>query len=83
VQLKQHLDGRLEICYQGKSLVTFEPSDEQPVRVNKFSPAPGQVAIQKQEENKPVKIPKERKPNIPAADHPWRKPLFAKKTETK
>jgi hypothetical protein len=82
VQLKQHLDGRLEICYQGKSLVTFEPSGEQPVRVKKFSPAPGQVAIQKQEQNKPVKIPKERKPYIPAADHPWRKPLFAKKTET-
>jgi hypothetical protein len=82
VQVKQHLDGRLEICYQGKSLVTFEPSGEQPVRVNKFSPAPGQVAPQKQAENKTVKKPTERKPHKPAADHPWRKPLFAKTKAT-
>jgi transposase len=82
VHLKQHLDGRLEICYQGKSLVTFEPSSEQPVRVNKFSPAPGQVAPQKPAENKTVKKPTERKPHKPAADHPWRKPLFAKTKAT-
>jgi transposase len=78
VQVRQHLDGYLEICYQGKSLVTFQPSGEQPVRVNKFSPAPGQVAPQKQAENKTAKNPTERKPYNPAADHPWRKPLFAK-----
>jgi len=83
VQVKQHLDDRLEICYQGKSLVIFEPSVEHPVRVKKFSPAPGQIATQKQEQDEPVKLPKERIPYIPAANHPWRKPLFDKKTETK
>lgn len=77
VDVRQHLDGRLEVCYQGNSLVTFEPTSEQPVRVNKFCPAPGQVAIHKPKENNKVKKPKEPKPYKPAADHPWRKPLSA------
>jgi transposase len=82
VDVRQHLDGRLEVRYQDHSLVTFEPIDERPVRIQKFNPAPGQVAItQQQKELKTVKKPKARKPYKPAADHPWRRPLFAKPRE--
>lgn len=82
VDVWQHLDGRLEVRYQGQSLITFEPADKQPVRVQKFNPAPGQeVPEKKPSQQKAVKKPKVRTPYKPAADHPWRKPLFAKPTE--
>src|SRR3990172_6221587 len=82
VEVRQHLDGRLEVRYQEKSLVTFEPADQQPVRVAKFSPAAGQEACPKKPtEQKPVKKPQVRQPYKPASDHPWRKPLFAKSKE--
>jgi hypothetical protein len=81
VEVRQHLDGRLEVCYQGQSLVTFEPANEQPVRVEKFSPAPGQEAPQKKPETR--KKPPARQPYKPPADHPWRKPLFGKSRERK
>jgi transposase len=78
VEIRQHLDGQLEVCYQGLSLATFEPSHEQPVRVKKFSPAPGLEAPERQVEHKKVVKPIQRMPYKPAADHPWRKPLRAK-----
>jgi transposase len=79
VDVWQHLDGRLEVRYQGHSLVTFEPADHQPVRVLKFTPAPGQAAPQKQPaEPQPIKKPKVRTAYKPAADHPWRRPVVAK-----
>jgi hypothetical protein len=81
VEVQQHLDGQLEIRYQAMSLVTFQPADEQPVRVKKFSPLPEDETPKKQMQQKPALKPKERKPFKPAADHPWRKPLFAKKGE--
>jgi transposase len=82
VDVWQHLDGRLEVRYQGQTLVTFEPADTQPVRVQKFNPAPGQEAAHKKpSEQRTGKLPKVRKPYKPAADHPWRKPLFAKPKE--
>lgn len=81
VEVRQHLDGRLEICYQGKSLASFDPDAEQPVRVKKFTPAAGAETPEKQVEQKERKKPKERKAYKPAADHPWRKPLFAQKAE--
>lgn len=82
VDVWQHLDGRLEVRYQGQSLITFEPADEQPVRVQKFNPAPGQeVPENKPSEQKAVKKPKVRTAYKPAANHPWRKPLLAKPTE--
>jgi transposase len=81
VEVRQHLDGLLEVCYQGKRLATFEACDGQPVRVKKFSPAPGQETPRTQVKQKMVKKPKEPKSYTPAADHPWRKPLFAKKVE--
>jgi transposase len=81
VEVQQHLDGQLEIRYQGMSLATFQSADEQPVRVKKFSPLSGDETPKKQVQKKPAPKPKERKPFKPAADHPWRKPLFAKKGE--
>lgn len=79
VDVWQHLDGRLEVRYRGHSLVTFEPADQQPVRVLKFTPAPGQETPHKPPaEPKTVKKPKVRIPHKPAADHPWRKPVVAK-----
>lgn len=81
VVVQQHLDGQLEIRYQGVSLATFQPADEQPVRVKKFAPRPGDETPKKQVPQKPAPKTKERQPFKPAADHPWRKPLFAKKGE--
>jgi transposase len=81
VEVQQHLNGQLEIRYQEKSLATFQPADQQPVRVKKFSPLPEDETPKKQVQQKPAPKPKERKPFKPAADHPWRKPLFAKKGE--
>lgn len=81
VEVQQHLDGRLEIHYQGKRLASFQPADELPVRVKRFTPLPAEETPKKQRPPKPVEKPKERKPFKPAADHPWRKPLFAKKVE--
>jgi transposase len=81
VEVQQHLDGQLEIRYQEKSLATFQPADQQPVRVKKFSPLPEDEAPKKQVQQKPAPKPKERKPFKPAADHPWRKPLFVQKGE--
>jgi len=81
VEVQQHLDGRLEIHYQGKRLVTFQPADGLPVRVKRFTPRPAEEASIQQFLPEPVAKPQERKPFKPAADHPWRKPLFNKKTE--
>jgi len=74
VDVWQHLDGQLEVRYQGQSLVTFMPTDKWPVRVEKFSPAAGQEAPEKEPEHQPKRMqPKERKPYKPADNHPWRK----------
>lgn len=81
VEVRQQLDGRLEVHYQGQRLVTFEPESDGPVRMNKFSPAAGQEAPAREPETKQQKPP--RKPYSPPADHPWRKPLFAKSKEQK
>ncbi len=75
----QHLDGQLEVRYQGQSLVTFQPATNEPVRVEKFTPAPGQEALEKKPEQPPgLKQPKERKPYKPPENHPWRKVWMAK-----
>jgi transposase len=82
VDVWQHLDARLEVRYQGQSLATFEPATDAPVRVHKFQPAPGQEAPEKKPgAAKALKKPKVRKPSKPAADHPWRRPLYAKPKE--
>lgn len=68
VDVWQHLDGRLEVRYQDHSLVSFRPATDAPLRVGKFTPAPGQTWT------KPPAAPKAitRTPPRPAADHPWR-----------
>ena len=74
VDVLQHLNGQLEVRYQGKSLVTFQHASGQPVRVKKFEPAPGQVFSQAElAHEEPAKPPKPRKPYKPAANHPWRR----------
>jgi transposase len=74
VDVLQHLDGRLEVRYQGHSLVTFQPAPDQPLRVKKFKPAPGQVSSQpKQVEERPQTASDVRVPYKPAANHPWRR----------
>ena len=72
VEVRQHLDGHLEIRYQNQCLASFEPANEQAVRVKKFTPAPGQIAQAKPTPE--VKHIKHGQPPIykPAANHPWR-----------
>lgn len=69
VDVWQHLDGRLEVRYQGESLVYFQPATDAPLRVGKFTPAPGQTWSKP----KVVPIAKVRTPYRPAANHPWRR----------
>jgi transposase len=40
VDLHHRLDGRLTVCYQGQCLVTFDPAQPGPPRVEQFSPLP-------------------------------------------
>jgi transposase len=72
VEVRQHLDGRLEVRYQNQRLAIFEPEDHQPLRMKKFTPAPGQTATTPVTQD-PAKKPA-LKPLIPkpAPDHPWR-----------
>jgi transposase len=72
VEVRQHLDGRLEVRYQNQRLAIFEPQGQEPLRMKKFTPAPGQTASTPVTQD-PPKEPV-RKPSIPkpAADHPWR-----------
>jgi len=83
VDVLQHLDGQLEVRYQGKSLVTFKQASGHPVRVKKFEPAPGQIINKPElEQEEPAKISKPRPSYKPAANHPWRlyrKPLKGKR----
>jgi hypothetical protein len=74
VDVLQHLDGKLEVRYQGDSLVTFESAMDQPLRVTKFAPAPGQdTSIPEMVKEKPVQMPKTHTSSKPAAKHPWRR----------
>jgi transposase len=73
VDVFQHLDGCLEVCYHGQSLAIFQPADNTPVRVKKFTPAPRQnMHMPKQKKIKPVQTKKTSVPNKPPANHPWR-----------
>jgi transposase len=74
VDVLQHLDGRLEVRYQGLSLVTFQPAPDQPLRVNKFKPIHKQTASPPlRAEEKPLQTPLAKSPYTPAANHPWRR----------
>ena len=72
IEVRQHLDGRLEVRYQNQSLAIFEPNDQGPLRMKKFSPAPGQTKVTpatQEAAKEPAKKPSAHKP---AANHPWR-----------
>jgi len=75
VDVHQRLDGRLAICYQGKTLGVYEPATEGPVRVGKFSPATPLPDAPKPlpRPEKPTPIPTPRKGYKPPPDHPWRR----------
>ena len=73
VEVRQHLDGSLEICYQEHSLVTFQPAENVPLRVGKFTPKPQDVAAHKPEVVSKPKISVPKKPHKPAVNHPWRR----------
>lgn len=72
VEVRQHLDGRLEVRYQDRRLAIFEPEAGSPVRMKKFSPAPGQTATTSVAQDQPKKLPQKPLGSKPAADHPWR-----------
>jgi transposase len=79
VELHHHLDGSLAICYQGQTLVTFQPATPAPPRVGHFQPAAPASPPPDPELAKPLKSP--RQPWKPPPDHPWRRPLAAKETK--
>ncbi len=77
VEVRQQLDGGLNIAYQGRVLISFAPEEPGPPRLGKFTPA--SKPARKIPVTKPVKRrsakPKSRQPWKPPADHPWRKPF--------
>jgi transposase len=77
VEVRQHMDGRLSVWYQGRELAAFMPEQDGPPRVGEFTPA---VKIRTSEPSPNGKKPiaqktKSRQPWKPPADHPWRKPI--------
>lgn len=74
VDVLQHLDGRLAICYQGDALIIYQPATQDPVRVGKFTPATlPEVTPPLITPTAPTPKPKPRKNYKPAPDHPWRR----------
>jgi transposase len=74
VDVLQHLDGRLEVRYQGERLAIFDPANQAPVRVKKFQPAPGHETPKPEyKTEKSHQTPRQQKSHKPAADHPWRR----------
>ena len=73
VEVQQRLDGSLVICYNGRTLATYQPATQSPVRVGKFTPAPAAQtpAPAKTQSAEPV-VTKTRLPYKPPPDHPWR-----------
>lgn len=72
IDLQHQMDGSLVALYQDEPFATFQPADPNaPLRVDQFSPAPGQTYQAPAPASKPKKT-KSRKPHKPAPDHPWR-----------
>lgn len=82
VEVQQHLDGTLAICYRGQTLVVYQPATAGPVRVGKFTPAPlaqPPAPVHTQRITPPPAKPCT--PYKPPPDHPWRRyPLSAAAT---
>ncbi len=79
VEVQQRLDGSLAICYQGRTLVTYQSAKPGPVRVGEFTPLEQtETVAQNLPEEKPTPAAKSRQPYKPPANHPWRRPYAAK-----
>ncbi len=80
VEIQQRLNGSLAICYQGQTLVVYQPANHGPVRVGEFTPVKHtETVAQFLPKEKPAPVAKVRQPHKPAADHPWRhRPIAAK-----
>lgn len=80
VEVQQRLDGSLAICYQGETLVVYQPRTHEPVRVGVFTPAEQeQTVVQYLPEETPAPKTKKRQPHKPGPDHPWRRQSIAAK----
>jgi transposase len=77
VDLHHHMDGRLSVLFQGKTLVIFLPAEPGPPRVDKFKPAP-QISLPQPAQLVQSHNPRQasKQPHKPAPGHPWRKPLL-------
>ena len=78
VEVRQHMDGRLSVWYQGRLLVAFEPRQPGPPKVGKFTPQMETIRKRPPTNGQSKKVsPKaeDARPWKPPADHPWRKPF--------
>lgn len=84
VEVRQHMDGRLSVWHQGRKLTTFDPEENGPPRVGKFTPAlkVGRNRPSANGKKSQVEKPKSRQPWKPPADHPWRKPIKSSRFDT-
>lgn len=75
VDLHHYLDGRLAVLHQGDLLVTFEPAQPGPPRVEHFTPKPipAPSPFKPAKPEKPATTTGTHAPPKPAATHPWRK----------
>ena len=62
VQVHQRLDGSLAICYDGQTLVTYQPATSGPVRVGKFTPEPSPPPLSPARTEPPPDHPRPRYP---------------------
>ena len=78
VEVRQHLDGRLSIGYQDRQLVCFDPTENGPPQVGRFTPlkSPPRREPEPKPNNGRPKPPKSRstQPWKPPPDHPWQRP---------
>lgn len=76
VEVRQHMDGRLSIGYQGRQLLCLDPVEMAPPQVSKFTPL--RPPEQQPQPTKPRPRPHltaPKQPWKPPPDHPWRRPL--------
>lgn len=77
VEVRQLLDGRLAVYYQGQHLATFLPAHDTPLRIGKFTPAalpPPSHPVQQVILARAARLdPSPKQPYKPPPDHPWRR----------
>lgn len=79
VEVRQHLDGRLDVRYLKECLAIFNPHQNVPLRVKKFTPLPENIAVIHQPEPASADSTKPCPTSKPAANHPWRRPFLPEK----